>query len=85
MRTDEAIIAILAEIDRSNEIHGPLPPDRLHQAAIMGEGALETIQAATAYNFGPKDLQHRRNSLLDMKKEAIQTGAMALKILQTLP
>ena len=81
MNVEDYLIAngrITKEILASEEKHPDWPEDLIHQAAIVAEEAGELVQAA---------MQHRyENGSLDrIRKEATQTGAMAIRLLMNLP
>jgi len=68
-----------AELGRAREAHPLWPKDPVRQVAIMVEEAGEALQAVLDWQVcggprGPKDL----------RKELVQTGAMALRCLITL-
>jgi hypothetical protein len=74
---------IVAEYNRACALFPDWPDDAVHAAAIMSEEAGETLQAAIDFNFkSRKGGTSRYASLLrNMRVEAIQTGAMVLRIL----
>ena len=65
---------ITNEILAAEEKHPHWPKDVIHQAAIVAEEAGELVQAALQYHYegGSPDR---------VRKEAIQTGAMAHRLL----
>ncbi len=71
---DRVIRLILAELRKAEQAHPTWPEDNVHAAAIVGEESGELIRAALQeeYECGSKD---------EMVKEAIQTGAMAVRFL----
>lgn len=68
------VAAVLKELDKAEHKYPEWPTDYIHKAAIVQEEAGELTRAA---------LQHcyENGSAEDMKKEAVQTGAMALRFL----
>jgi NTP pyrophosphatase (non-canonical NTP hydrolase) len=73
----EAIILILDELARAGKKFPSWPEDQIRAAAILAEEAGETIKAALAFEY-------QRGSLEELKKEAIQTGAMSIRLLLNL-
>ena len=74
MTIKEAIILILDELAKAEKKFPSWPEDQIHAAAILAEEAGETIKAAL-------DFESQRGSLEELKKEAVQTGAMAIRVL----
>ena len=74
MTIKEAIILILDELARAEKKFPSWPDDQIRAAAILAEEAGETIKAAL-------DFEYQRGSLEELKKEAVQTGVMALRVL----
>ncbi len=74
MRRTEAINSMYDELAKAEAKFPEWPRDPIHAAAIVSEEAGELTQAAlqTAYEDGDPE---------KMKKEAIQTAAMALRFL----
>src|SRR5436190_23451533 len=72
------IANIIEEYHKAIQKHPQWPVDFIHAAAIVGEESGELIQAA---------LQHRyeNGQYYNLHKEAIQTGAMALRFLIQMP
>ena len=69
-----SMINIATEYQSACEKHKEWPMDFIHAAAIVAEESGELVQAS---------LQHRyeKGRFFDMHKEAIQTGAMAVRFL----
>ena len=78
MRQTEVVTLVLKELQRSETVHPYWPRDMIHAAAILAEEAGETIQAAINYENG---LQTKVELNL-IRTEAIQTAAMALRLLK---
>jgi predicted transcriptional regulator len=78
MTRAEAVFAILDELDRAETLHPSWPTDHIHQAAIVAEEAGELVRAALNHTYHGEDAE-------EMRKEAIQTGAMAIRFLVNLP
>lgn len=82
------IITILAELESAREQHpggvwkktakGEKAPDPIHAAAVLAEEAGEVVQAALKYKY-------EKGQYYKIHKEAVQTGAMALRLLLALP
>ena len=71
-----ALISLSCELDRALVKYPVWPIDHIHQAAIVVEEAGELIQAALQHKFEDKPFQA-------IQKEAIHTGAMAVRFLVT--
>jgi len=74
------IDTVFDELWRASEAFPDWPEDYVHAAAIVSEEAGELLQAAN-------NLVHEQkpSSVRDMKKEAIQTAAMAVRFIINLP
>lgn len=68
------LIAIVQEFNAACEKHPAWPVDHVHASAIVAEESGELIRAALNYQF-------EGARFYDMHKEAVQTGAMALRFL----
>lgn len=79
MTRNEALELILKELQRAEGIHPLFPPlrpnDPVYACAIINEEAGELTQAVN--NF----VMEGKGSMNDIRKEAVQTGAMALRFL----
>lgn len=73
----KAIQDVKEELVRAERKHPEWPGDRIHQAAIVGEEAGELLQAALQY-------QYEWGEITKVRHEAIQTAAMALRLLVSL-
>lgn len=71
------VAEILGELTRAEALHPQWPRDPVHQAAILVEEAGETMQAALDFYYHDKPLDK-------IRMEAIQTGAMAIRLLLNL-
>ena len=78
MKREIAIKEIIKELLRAEDKFDWWPTDMIHAAAIMNEEAGEAIKAAIDFEYGWDNIEK-------LKKETIQTGAMALRILVNLP
>ena len=74
IETKRWLVCIWGELNNAKEKHPKWPKDKIHAAAIVGEEADELLRAAiqAVYENAP---------FYNMHKEAIQTGAMALRFL----
>ena len=68
---------ILDELNRAIVKYPEWPDDIIHQAAIVTEEAGELIRAALNHSY-------HDDSIEEVKKEAIQTAAMAIRFLRNL-
>ena len=69
-----ALAALATELNRAERIWPCWPMDPVYGAAIIGEEAGEALQAAL-------HLVYERGTEEELRKEVIQTGAMALRML----
>ncbi len=65
------------ELNKAIKKHPTYPPDMFQQIAIMMEEAGETVKAVLHYHY-------ENGSILDVKKELIQTAAMCMRMLNYL-
>ena len=79
----QIISAILAELEKANEKHGPMPENHIEAAAVVAEESGELIRAALHHKF-EKDGRPESELINNMITESIQTGAMAIKMIQSL-
>ena len=68
------LIQIAHELKRAEKKHPAFPEDVIYQAAILAEETGEVVRAAV-------NVQLEGGAMLEVKKEAIQTGAMAVRLL----
>ncbi|UJD79840.1 hypothetical protein FS595_09065 [Serratia rubidaea] len=73
-----AIAQVKEELEKAEKKHPAWPTDAVHAAAILGEEAGELIKAAIDYHY-------HGGSLEDVRIEAAQVGAMAIRVLGGLP
>ena len=69
---------ILLEMKRAEQLHPDWPSDPVHAAAIVCEESGELVQAALDYQYG------RSPDTSKIRAEAVQTAAMALRLLRNL-
>lgn len=65
---------IIDEAIRASSIHPDWPTDALHAVSILTEESGELMKAAIEYHYNNGDIEA-------IREEAIQTGAMALRVL----
>lgn len=72
-----AVDAMLKELERAKSKHPTWPTDIVHQVAVMVEEAGEALRAVlnSAYEGG---------NIEEVRREVIQTGAMAIRVLMNL-
>lgn len=71
------IEAMLHELERAETKFPTWPGDLIHAAAIVGEESGELIRAALQYQYEQGEWQ-------EVQKEAVQVGAMAIRLLKNL-
>ena len=74
------IRAVEDELERAKEKFPMWPDDPIHAAAVVFEEAGELQKATLEHMYEPT-----KSDLLDVRNEAIQTAAMAVRFLQSLP
>lgn len=74
MKRSEAVSEIIMELDRAEIKHPHWPEDIIHAVSIMQEESGEAIRAALNHVY-------QGESIEDLKKELIQTGAMCVRCL----
>lgn len=75
----EVLLEIAKELDRAVEKFPEFPTDPLHALAVLGEEYGELNKAVLQYTYEPK-----KTSKEEIKSEAIQTAAMAIRFLISL-
>lgn len=73
------VTAILAEVERATKKFPTWPTDPLHAIAVLGEEFGELTKNVLQYTYEP----HKTN-LEEIRTEAIQTAAMALRFAMSL-
>lgn len=81
MNKAEVIEIIFDELRKAEEKHPGWPSDVVHAAAILGEEAGEVVKAALDLHYGG----FKEMDMDNLKTEAAQTGAMAIRLLVNLP
>ena len=77
MNTSDATMAILRELSRAKGKWPDWPIDPVHAVAVLAEESGELVQAALDYCYSGGDIDRIRD-------EAIQCGAMAVRVLEGL-
>lgn len=84
METDEQPATVLeqvtAEVERAKRKFPTWPSDPLHALAVLGEEFGELTKAMLQYTYEP----HKSVTRADIREEAIQTAAMALRLAESL-
>ena len=83
MQAQNIIADILQELKVAKKKHPNWPDHVVAQAAIVGEEAGELLQAALQAKYETQRKEPSEHTAR-MKKEAIQTAAMAIRFLQNL-
>lgn len=65
---------IIDEVIRASSIHPTWPTDAVHAVSILTEESGELMKAAIEYHYNNGDIEA-------VREEAVQTGAMALRVL----
>lgn len=79
LRVARSLIAVVAERDRAKHKFPTWPTDPLHALAVLGEEFGELTQAVLQHTYEP-----HKATLDDVRVEAIQTAAMALRFVESL-
>ena len=79
--TNPVIKQILQELDRATAKFPTWPTDPLHALAVLGEEFGELTKAMLQFTYEPRKGVTRQ----DIREEAIQTAAMALRLAMSLP
>lgn len=72
---------VMAELQRATAKFPTWPTDPLHALAVLGEEFGELTKAMLQFTYEP----HKRVTRMDIRSEAIQTAAMALRLAMSLP
>lgn len=78
--TGELLSEVLAELDRATAKFPTWPTDPLHALAVLGEEFGELTKAMLQFTYEP----HKKVTRADIRSEAIQTAAMALRLAASL-
>ena len=70
---------IQSEVDRAKGKYPKWPTDPVHAAAIVAEEAGELVKACLELSYNEK-----KTNIIDVRDEAVQTAAMAIRFLQSL-
>jgi hypothetical protein len=71
---------VQAELARATAKFPTWPTDPLHALAVLGEEFCELTKAMLQFTYEP----HKKVSRMDIRAEAIQTAAMALRLAASL-
>jgi NTP pyrophosphatase (non-canonical NTP hydrolase) len=71
---------VMAEVERATATFPTWPTDPLHALAVLGEEFGELTKAMLQYTYEP----HKNVTRMDIREEAIQTAAMALRLAASL-
>jgi len=77
----EVLQQVMTELDRATRKFPKWPTDPLHALAVLGEEFGELTKAMLQFTYEP----HKKVSRTDIREEAIQTAAMALRLAMSLP
>lgn len=78
---DGLLREVMAELDRAVAKFPTWPTDPLHALAVLGEEVGELTKAMLQHTYEP----HKGVTEKDIRGEAIQTAAMALRLAMSLP
>lgn len=78
---DQVLAQVLAELNRATAKFPTWPTDPLHALAVLGEEFGELTKAMLQFTYEP----HKKVTRQDIRSEAIQTAAMALRLAMSLP
>ena len=78
MKTEQILCLVMTELERAEQIHPIWPADLVKASAILAEEAGETLQAANNYD-------ENRCGKNQIVTEAVQTAAMAIRLLRNIP
>jgi NTP pyrophosphatase (non-canonical NTP hydrolase) len=73
--------SVMAELARATAKFPTWPTDPLHALAVLGEEFGELTKAMLQHTYEP----HKGVTQQDIREEAIQTAAMALRLAMSLP
>ena len=79
VKADIAFAEVRAEIDKAMRKFPTWPTDPLHAVAVLGEEYGELTKAMLQQTYEPQ-----KTSREEIKKEAVQTAAMAIRLLMSL-
>lgn len=80
LNRDPVTNEILAELERATAKFPTWPTDPLHALAVLGEEFGELTKAMVQFTYEP-----HKTSRIEVRTEAIQTAAMALRLAMSLP
>lgn len=79
--SNSVVSQVLAEVERATAKFPTWPTDPLHALAVLGEEFGELTKAMLQHTYEP----HKGVTQQDIREEAIQTAAMALRLAMSLP
>lgn len=77
--TEKTTAEVLAELERATRKFPTWPNDPLHALAVLGEEFGELTKDMLQLTYEPQ-----KTSIVNVRKEAIQTAAMALRLAMSL-
>ena len=78
---DNITAEVVAELERATRKFPTWPNAPLHALAVLGEEFGELTKAMLQFTYEP----HKKVTRQDIREEAIQTAAMALRLAMSLP
>ncbi len=77
MKIEQILCLVMAELERAEKIHPAWPADLVKASAILAEEAGETLRAANTFD-------ETRSGKKEIITEAVQTAAMAIRLLKNI-
>lgn len=77
MKIEQILCLVMAELERAERIHPMWPTDLVKASAILAEEAGETLRAANTFD-------EIRSGKKEIITEAVQTAAMAIRLLKNI-
>ena len=79
LKNSSTLSAVVSEIERAMKKFPTWPTDPLHALAVLGEEFGELTKACVQHVYEPN-----KEQIADVRKEAVQTAAMAIRFLMSL-
>lgn len=76
---DRILLLIEKELDRAIEKFPEWPTDPIHAASVVAEESGELTKETNEFRYEPG-----KNSITDVRNEAVQTAAMAIRFLASM-